>query len=894
MTAATGTFGYLTSKLSKRTGEQTEERFLDTLVAVLDDIGNVNPFYTNVRNRFRLTDRIIRAPAGKTEKLFELALMSDFLDGLSGRISGQTNLAEVVNQLLTAIMHEWVSVPAPPYLRTRIFERDAFGNIKREKETVKRTDSRGRRKVDLYDHKVVTDDIIGSIIFKPHVYTLSPPTCNVLFPNMYDQMSFHEDFFNETTRLAMRPQLLTRNNKLTQGLQFMRPTELEIFTQLTRDEKKKTTGKRTPDAKFADGAGQTPNFNDYDWTTNEERIRGIVYNFINLAPAPSTLTLADPGKKQPKGTRKGGMPKYLQNVASYEYYKSKFVARQTGLGGPYNMRPVPGFPMVALDDSAANLNIVCYLDSITHSIDADGSATTEYGVKYPRLADEVDYNRPKFKSEIGAEGEIDLDLWRHPETGEFQFEQLFDGKNTPPIPEWFDEGFRNIQDLDHRYREWFGQNAGVVQSVLFEDPGKSAIESAIEAGEEVIDETTGESYFNRILEVAGTASVEFLKRAKEVEEVVEKNDEVDLLDAIKELNRRFKVARNMGREFEEASAFTDRSFTKIDQAFRFVGAAPREGADAFRSTAEDEEPVLRENFNTDAAYRYFSGVQADRIAAADALKPLYSFDQWPAADRLIDYKRFRLDHFVGDTSPGSGYSGVKEGEEPPSPVTAASDLVLDAIAAVKEKLTDEPTSAEDVAASIEAHNQVKADRMSGAFPLFDVRIHTGEEATNQKTRDLLLTDSGERANSTWARYDGRPKMFDFEFRLWQTSLKNAGYAPDNSKIEDAAEVADWYVTEAGAVRPATNEERAEAAAKRKAKVEQRKKEEEKRAKRGRSRSRKAKNLSNKDQAPTGDGLEQDQKLPLPQPLSEKQVIELRRRIVEAYIEELKKTRGFTG
>ena len=87
----TGTFGYMIDKIKlSQYQDKAEEKFLDTLIAVLDDVGNVNPFYVNARNRFRITDRVLRGPAGNTEKLFQLALFSDFLDGLAGRQSGNT------------------------------------------------------------------------------------------------------------------------------------------------------------------------------------------------------------------------------------------------------------------------------------------------------------------------------------------------------------------------------------------------------------------------------------------------------------------------------------------------------------------------------------------------------------------------------------------------------------------------------------------------------------------------------------------------------------------------------------------------------------------------------------------------------------------------------------
>ena len=109
-------------------------------------------------------------------------------------------------------------MPAPPYVVASIFNRDVFGNIKRKKSKVKRKTRRGRAKAKLYEFETATDKIIGSIIFKPHVYTLAPPSCNVLFPNMFDQLSYQENFMNETTRVQMKPQLPLVNQRLLMGL----------------------------------------------------------------------------------------------------------------------------------------------------------------------------------------------------------------------------------------------------------------------------------------------------------------------------------------------------------------------------------------------------------------------------------------------------------------------------------------------------------------------------------------------------------------------------------------------------------------------------------------------------------------------------------------------------
>jgi hypothetical protein len=856
--AATGAYGYMVPQLALDKS-QGEERFMDTMISVIDDLGNVNPFYTNIRNRFRITDRIIRGPAGKTEQLFQLAALSDFFDGLAGRQSGQTNLAQVVNQLLSSIMHEWVSVPAPPYITTRIFSRDAYGNIKRTPHEVQVKDDRGNTKVDLYEFETVEEKVVASTIFKPHVYTLAPPTCNVLFPNMYDQLSYQESFMNETTRLRMTPQLPTvlGGRKGTMGLFLQRPTELEVFKSIVQDPARKAPGLRTPDAEFGDSKGQAATFTDFDWTTNEERIRGIVYNFINLSPAPSTLTIGDPGKRTPSGSRKGGIPQYLQNVASYEYYKSKYMARQSSISGPLNFRPIPGFPLLALDDSAANMNIVAYLDSIVHSITANGSATTTYGIKYPRHTDEVDYNRPRFKQTGEAfTGVLDFDLYRD-EKGQYDFATVFNGKNQPPVPEWFDEGYRSLQSLDIRYREWFGGSAGVVQRVLFEDASDEEIEAVDK------QQLEREAYLESIgvppttpwnepwtgttpTGVEGTISPRDALPSNLADDVVRANDKIDLHDAAMSIIEEYRTSRDNGREFEQASQFTERAFTRIDEAFKFIGAGPVELADAEQAKGE-----------------------------------LVSFATQPAATRVINYKVNRLDKFVGDTSEGSGYFGQVDGLKTATPEKTATTVS----AATAGDLQPDAVSGADFAAA--------ADRMSGAFPIFDTEPHTGAAALDKETRSKLANSAEQRAPSGRARYDGRPIMYDFEFRIWQDSRRLAGFSPTGEKVADAATATKFYTADGGQYRPASPEELATAAVERKALIAKRAEEEAAREETDRSKPT-ADDQPPARQAPTGKGLEQEQRDALPQPLSEKQVIELRRSIVDAYRDELARNRGFTG
>ena len=791
--ASNAQYGYLVSRMSS-IQESEQERFLDTLLAVIDEIGNVNPYYANIRNRFRITDRIVRAHCGKVEKLFQLALLSDYLTGLSNRVSGQSNLAECVNAMLEPILHGWASLPAPPYVTRRIFQRDAFGNIIR-----KATPSKipGVPSQQLFSYEMATEKVIAGTFFKPDCYALSPPTCNVLFPNMYDGMKFQQDFMQEPTRVIMRPSLIGKafESINSTGMLLMRPTELEMFTQLTRDSKAGTqpgpVKKREPDARYANNKGesQSPTYSDYDWGTNEERIRGIVPNFINMSPAPATLTMSDPGARQPDGTRSGGMPMYLQNVASYEAYKARFATRPLHVQGLYNMRPVIGFPILAVDDSAANMTVIGQLRGIVHTIDARGSATTEYTITHGRMVDEVDYNQPKFTGGTDPKnGNAILEL-AVDSKGQFDFGRLFSGTSRPPIPEWFSDDYRTLEGLDQTYAAFFGDNVRVLESVLFE---KARAASAASDLTSTVGAALGGAAGAAVAGAASSAAGKAAGGAQSAALVA--INSIDQAAAAAEMASLYSKARSQNREFELAASTTARSMARIDEAFLFMGAAPIEYVDT------------------------------------------------PASKRKIDYVKAKLDTFVGDVT--AGYAAAQDAGGTPAPT-----------------------------------------RMSGAFPDFETKIHTGDTATDKAKRDAAVT--GESGTSVFPRYDGRPVMFDFEYRLWQASLAAAKQSSSANAGDTALQGAARYTSGPNGTAVPTSPQTIASAAPAMVAAQAKKAKADKAVKQTLA-------PTADQQAPTGAAAQNSPALPLPQPLSERQIVDIRRAVIAMYMKELEDSRGQSG
>lgn len=532
-----GVKGYLLQRLNMVSGK--ENLFMNSLIGLLDDIGNISTFYRNARRRLRITDRIITSNAGQVQNLFQLSFFSDWIQQLIEARSGETNLLSIISLLLNVIYHEFVSVLAPPYLTTTGIMRDASGDPVRK--------SSGGTS-SLRETETEQKKVIGSFIFKPHIYTLPPPSCNVLFPEMYNGINYQRNFGTEITRMNLVPQVADVGSsplRLLRYKVFKRPIELDTFYQLVTSNNQIIN--RPDSAQLGDGQGQSSFVQEYDFLTNEERFKGIVPKTQGLAPAPAILSLVNQGAKGNDGSRSGGAPRYLHNVASYEYYMNKFINRTFAISGVFNIRPIPGYPLLILDDSDAKYHFVTYLQGITHTLHAKTGPSTQYTTILPREINEADLNRPILDARtkrfsFATENDIQI----------FNFEKMFSGEQAPPIPDWFDSSFKTIGALTDLYKSLFGKDVTSVEDIRNASLRANESDALKKLSAEIAAKETNTLFAGGL--VAGQ----------------------HILDIIME---QYAAAKESGDVFGFIEQYTKRNFTSTSQAFHFLGAIPKNWTD---------------------------------------------------------------------------------------------------------------------------------------------------------------------------------------------------------------------------------------------------------------------------------------------------------------------------
>jgi len=546
-TAPFGIKEYIIEKVNMIPNE--ENLFLDSIISLLDDIGNISAFYQNARRRLRITDRILRSNSGQVQNLLQLSFMSDWMQQLISARSGETNLLTIISLLMNIIYHEYVPVLAPPFIKSKTIKRDSVGNPVLDKKN---------KSMEMIDEKIV-----GSFIFKPHIYTIPPPTFNVIFPEMYSGIQYDRDFSAETTRMTLTPQVVEKRGggalAILRQKVFKRPMELDTFYEMytAGHGSNSQTMKRPKNAKYGDGRGQSGRVQEWEFFTNEERFKGINPAFEKLAPAPAIMSLQNQGEVDKKGHRKGGSPQYVHNVASYEFTTRRFASRRLSVTGVYNIRPVPGYPILIVDDSDAKMNFIAYLNGITHSGNASGSASTSYALSNPRDVDEVDLNRPILFSDTGK-----FDFKKDGSEQLFDFERMFSPNNQPPIPDWFDDNYKTIGGLSLLYKSMFGGNATSIEDIYH----KFTVDRKDEK-EDVKSALSSTTECNSVM-----------------------------VNAVKLIIDNYRLAKKAGMEFSYISEFTDRGFTSPEEAFKFLGATPKNATKSYKPESDTDyigNPTVR-------------------------------------------------------------------------------------------------------------------------------------------------------------------------------------------------------------------------------------------------------------------------------------------------------------
>lgn len=463
--------------------------FLKGFAGVYKTMTNINKFYENAEKRLRIYDRVvIKSSAGLTELLKGDEAFKWF-EGVLGKESGFSTLRTVIQDLMSLIFHDFVSIPFP----ARVEKSDlASPSVPAGTENKKYT--------------------VGELVFKPNLYMIPPPACNIFFPDEYSNFSFSRNFFHEPTRLLYKPEMpvFLSSQKVALSYHF---EPASYFNYMMGNKNASEFGGADDFAaavspgKFGDPDNdpQTSKTNnkklrEAQFLTNEEKIKGIWMAIEQMVPASNTFTSEFKDKNA-----------FIANIGKYLFYKKRFENRQLQITSHLKLSVVPGFNVLLLDDSDSNQNMLAYCSSVSHRIFATEGGYTNVVLSYARTTEEE-----KSASKNG---------------------------NDPLVPPWFDP-------------EIFG-------AVTKPPPSKSAKTKLSTKGQVyVTPDNKLSEYYRAILGSKGYKALTNLYK-----------DEKTVIGSVEKLLSEYRAKKLNADTLQEFIAqTTGRDYIRIRDFFRFLGA----------------------------------------------------------------------------------------------------------------------------------------------------------------------------------------------------------------------------------------------------------------------------------------------------------------------------------
>lgn len=241
------------------------------------------------------------------------------------------------------------------------------------------------------------DAQIPEMLFMPHVYTVIPPACNVIFEQQITNESGSRHLLNEPTRAVV--QLSGILDVQPQNVYYMANSADDAINVVAQEQTK------VNDPVLA---------MTHDKFSADELRSGVVVHHVPIGLERVQNTANPTGSQQP-----ADMDTYLAQAARHYYEMARGLYRTTSLSCTFLPYLVPGFPTLIEDASGPKFGVI---QSVTHTLPCTGSPSTSVDVRFVR------------------------DLY------------VIEGKNrTSPVPNWLNSMFWPINVVEF-YKNAFGKN----------------------------------------------------------------------------------------------------------------------------------------------------------------------------------------------------------------------------------------------------------------------------------------------------------------------------------------------------------------------------------------------------------------------------------------------------
>lgn len=242
-------------------------------------------------------------------------------------------------------------------------------------------------------------------IFRPDVWFIAPPKCNVLFPDDYISLKYDRNFLSEITRLQLTTAMdLIGSNNLT-NVRYVAPDIQDVTQQYTLTSASRGVRLILPHEIYIGiqpASEFTTTMQVYAAASDQrraiaeqEKLLKEQIAYLNLRATPlrskKSLSMSDAEllkqyeqrikllQGRASSNSAGGIP-YIQRAVNYMFFQRRFAARSLGVAGRFLPRLVAGFPAVTLTQPPSRgqlkpTHFVGMIVGLSHSGSTDGGVT---------------------------------------------------------------------------------------------------------------------------------------------------------------------------------------------------------------------------------------------------------------------------------------------------------------------------------------------------------------------------------------------------------------------------------------------------------------------------------------------------------------------------------------
>ena len=377
--------------------------------AILTSFCTSNVFYAKQLNRNRVPDLFVGLRGDTTaDKLFDAKVFKKWIKHrIAGGRGQYKTLAEVIQQVMSVLMYNMVTIPSPKMVKT--YKRGERMKPYNDWVSWKNEGTEGGLGNFNYgpmrEHHKGTS--LNTHLIKPDFWYFPPPACNIIFPDQYINFSYGRNFIAEPTRMLMRTQTMLKSvgKRQTKNSYSERALVSGVIFS--------TTSYGSSGLKHLAERTYAPDFDAFKALLDKKQgYRAQLYSVVmphEKFVGPNTIFTweGDMGGFGSKASR----AEYLRMFTDYLFWKVYFSSRSGSLDMPFNPQVVPGFSCLVLDemdnlpegespfkDNKYNPkgnfgdHHYGYIQAVTHDIGQNGATTRLQLVGLRHFEEDVDFD----------------------------------------------------------------------------------------------------------------------------------------------------------------------------------------------------------------------------------------------------------------------------------------------------------------------------------------------------------------------------------------------------------------------------------------------------------------------------------------------------------------------